>query len=277
MSKKDKILQRLKKEYDYSFYDLVLIRPVSSSIVIQNPNLKDFRDVSYFQSKNEYKTHGYINGKFVFKHCGDLFFSIEKELISLNNYFYYQHKDLLENNPTPSISTINVTERMMNDFEIHSPEGWTADDFPGGEDGYDMLLNEYMHFEEEYIDTYKNYMQLYSPGFICIAIIILIEKYLLRVCEEYKKNNLSSIDFRKDKNQSIIDGRLQYLQKECGLNFSISPRIAELIFKARVARNKFAHGDMEGIKDDLKNMKASELFNVAFEIINITLNALENK
>ena len=71
------------------------------------------------------------------------------------------------------------------------------------------------------------------------------------------------------------DGRLQFLQKECGLNFSISSKIAELIFKARVSRNKFAHGDIEGIREDLNDLKASELFNVSYEVINIIFNALE--
>ena len=70
---------------------------------------------------------------------------------------------------------------------------------------------------------------------------------------------MTDIKFVKKSKSSIIDGRISHLREECDLKFEIPPKIAEVIFNTRIARNLFTHGNWDEIEKYFLKFKASAI------------------
>lgn len=107
--------------------------------------------------------------------------------------------------------------------------------------------------------------------------MIYIEKFLINVSIICIEKGIAKKDFYKEKNISIIDGRLKHLKENCGLEFEIPSDLAEIILKARIARNMFSHGNWKEIEKTFLDFSASQVIGSCYKITLIICISLQNK
>ena len=81
----------------------------------------------------------------------------------------------------------------------------------------------------------------------------------------------------ENQKKSIIDNKLNYLKKECNLDFNIPQKISQIIWNSRISRNRFAHGNMENIHKYLYSFKSSEVINSTLNLIGLIIISLKKK
>ena len=138
-------------------------------------------------------------------------------------------------------------------------------------DNYEEDINNfYDNFDKFMISESRrwlSYVSNYIPGYTISSVLIFLEKFLIDVSEYCIEKEMTNIKFVKKSKSSIIDGRINHLREECDLKFEIPPKIAEVIFNTRIARNLFTHGNWDEIEKYFLNFKASEIINSTLELV----------
>ena len=75
----------------------------------------------------------------------------------------------------------------------------------------------------------------------------------------------------------LPDTWLEHLKEEFNLDLQIPPVLAEVLFKARIARNRFAHGNWEDLEQSFSGLTSKQLVECAYVFTNLLLLSIEKK
>ena len=223
--------------------------------------------LSSHAEKDERNKNPFLNENFdKFLTLGNFFENKKRELISLNNYLYWQHKSFFEMAPPFSEKSPDLFSNLSKLYGEPSIE--MSSDMSEVE--WDEIFNdELSDLLNEEQDRWTTYANIYQAGQTAVAIIIFLEKSLNELIDELSIHIDNKNKYNNKKGKSVLDSKLQFLQQEFDLEFRIPPRLAQIIFDARIARNRFAHGDWNEIERRLANTTASNLIKTIKEIISL--------
>lgn len=189
----------------------------------------------------------------------ELYHDLQYEISSINNYLFFQHKSFLKTCPVkPGEFSLNDLEALLGDLThaeydaIHSTNDEDAN----------STLEEILLDEQHRWEIYGN---VYQVGMTAVSIMIFLEKALKQIFNLLKLEEKQSATSLKK--LSTLDAKLYFLKETVGLNFAIEPALAELLFDARIARNRFAHGDVDEITNTLLKHNASDIVGAAHQLI----------
>ncbi|MFL2678944.1 MAG: hypothetical protein ACJ0GH_01005 [Alphaproteobacteria bacterium] len=189
------------------------------------------------------------------------------ELWRLNNYLYFISEPFYSN---------FINQRSSEGFLLGF---YNVKKFEQPNSLYEEIYEDEMGSE---ISIWKNYGKLYFPGTFSFFTMTYIEKFLFKILDllEKKNKNLNAKDFKYPK-MSIYDSLIRFLRDDCQIKFDIPSELVNLIFKCRIARNKFAHGDWKDLEkyllEEFKNIKASDLLLGCNKLTNMICYSASNK
>ena len=138
-------------------------------------------------------------------------------------------------------------------------------------ENYDEEISDFYEKFDNFINAesrrWLSYVSSYIPGYTISSVLIFLEKFLIDVSEYCIEKKITDIKFVKKSKSSIIDGRISHLREECDLKFEIPPKIAEVIFNTRIARNLFTHGNWDEIEKYFLKFKASAIIKSTLELV----------
>ena len=228
------------------------------------------------------------------------------EIISTNNFLYITHAAIMESAPfklnsndeierifrqkSTSLSNeeysylssrISYNYKKLTSFykiESFNPSEHNfehEEDFNDTEGHYYEQLTDFARDESL---RWLNYISTQIPGLTMFSIISILEKFLIDITNFCEENNLIDKNYSpENQKKSIIDNKLNYLKKECNLDFNIPQKISQIIWNSRISRNRFAHGNMENIHKYLYSFKSSEVINSTLNLIGLIIISLKKK
>lgn len=228
------------------------------------------------------------------------------DIISANNFLYITHKAIIESAPfklnfndkidkifkqknsylsdeeyayLSSKISYNY-EKMVSFYNIESfnPEDHNFEDIEDFTDTAELYYDQLTDFARDESLRWLDYISTQIPGLIMFSIISILEKFLIDITNFCLENNLINQNYSpENQRKSLIDNRLNYLKKECNLDFDIPKKISQIIWNTRISRNMFAHRNTENINKHLYRFKSSEVINSTLNLMGLIIISLKKK
>lgn len=270
------------EKINYDFFDLEFYNDHSGDFIPDEKTISKARGAKYLNHPIELafiedalrriyndKPRGPVD---IFR---DFFEEQKTELIRLNNLLFFQQQHFLEIIPFyPDNGKITFDPSRLEKFYGHF--AICEDDFETEEEELELIesqLDRVIDIEEKKWVVYAN---LHQPGYVASAVLIYIEKLLIGISKKFSEYENKNDNFRQSKS-SILDGRIKYLKEEFNLDLEIPPVLAEVLFKARIARNRFAHGNWEDLEQSFSGLTSKQLVECAYVFTNLLLLSIEKK
>ena len=145
--------------------------------------------------------------------------------------------------------------------------------------GKDRILTEYGDFTgetidylEEQIPTWKDSYKFISRATCLILLLAFIERSLKLLCKALSPSD--AFTPKRKGNESKIAIYTRYLQDTCKVAFFEPEESVSILNKCRKARNLFAHGDWDELRNEIAQIELRSAFGTVAELLYVIEDAV---